>query len=120
MNTCKECTWWVGFSSGGMGYCHRFPPTVVNDGARCVYPTVLAGDYCGEHSVCSTVRATLPTSILQLQLSVRAENVLARNGVHTVNQLVELGERNVSEFKGFGETSVREVRRKLAEEGIVW
>jgi DNA-directed RNA polymerase alpha subunit len=48
-----------------------------------------------------------------LQLTVRAYNVLKREGVHTVGQLLaiydEKGEKGFEEMRNIGETSIREV-----------
>ena len=60
----------------------------------------------------------LDTSTQELELSVRASNCLESIKVETIGQLVELTEADLIKIRGFGKTSLREVRRKLADIGL--
>lgn len=60
------------------------------------------------------------TSIDNLDLSVRARNVLARNGITTVAHvlaLLDLDSSKMLELRGFGEKTLDEVVEKLQEKG---
>jgi len=60
----------------------------------------------------------LNLSIHDLELSVRASNCLESAGVERVAQLVELTDADLLKLRSFGRTSLREVKRKLAELGL--
>jgi len=60
----------------------------------------------------------LKTPIQELELSVRASNCLESVKVETVEQLVKLTESDLLKIRSFGKTSLREVKRKLAELGL--
>ncbi|MBN2456540.1 MAG: DNA-directed RNA polymerase subunit alpha, partial [Sedimentisphaerales bacterium] len=52
------------------------------------------------------------------ELSVRASNCLESAKVETVRHLVKMGESDLLEIRSFGKTSLREVKRKLADIGL--
>ena len=54
-------------------------------------------------------------SISELELSVRASNCLEAAKVDTVGQLARLTESELLRIRSFGKTSLREVKRKLAD-----
>ena len=56
--------------------------------------------------------------IQELELSVRASNCLESVKVETVRQLVKMTEAELLEIRSFGKTSLREVKRKLADIGL--
>ena len=62
-----------------------------------------------------TGRRSALTPIEDLDLSLRAYNCLKREGINTVGQLTELGEWNLLDIRNFGQRSIEEVKRKLAE-----
>ena len=57
----------------------------------------------------------LNTSIEDLGLTARTANALVNNDIHTVHDLVTLGEQDLRELKGFGSKALDEVKDKLAE-----
>ncbi len=57
----------------------------------------------------------LAMSIQELELSVRADNCLESVKVETVGQLVKMTEADLLKVRSFGKTSLREVKRKLAD-----
>ena len=60
----------------------------------------------------------LRTGIGELELSVRAGNCLESIKVETVGQLVKMTEADLLKVRSFGKTSLREVKRKLADIGL--
>src|SRR5262249_19381324 len=62
--------------------------------------------------------AKLAMPISELDLSVRARNCLASANIATVGQLVQMDESSLLKLRSFGKTSLREVKRKLAEHGL--
>ncbi len=63
-------------------------------------------------------RGILDQSLSVLDLSVRARNCLDAENIRTVGQLVRMTEADLMELRNFGQTSLREVRRKLGALGI--
>ena len=60
----------------------------------------------------------LNMSLAELRLSVRAGNCLESENINTVRDLVERTEDQLMEVRNFGETTLTEVREKLAELGL--
>lgn len=60
----------------------------------------------------------LSMTIAQLDLSVRASNCLESAKVATVGELVRMTEPDLLKVRSFGRTSLREVKRKLADLGL--
>ncbi len=60
----------------------------------------------------------LNTPISELELSVRANNCLESVKMETVGQLVKMAEADLLKIRSFGKTSLREVKRKLADMGL--
>jgi DNA-directed RNA polymerase subunit alpha len=57
-------------------------------------------------------------SLAELELSVRATNCLESEGITTVRDLVLRTDEELLEVRNFGETTLREVKTKLAERGL--
>ena len=62
--------------------------------------------------------AKLNTPISELELSVRASNCLESVKVETVGELVKMTDADLLKIRSFGKTSLREVKRKLADIGL--
>jgi len=60
----------------------------------------------------------LSIPIQELELSVRASNCLESVKVETVSQLVQMTDADLLKIRSFGKTSLREVKRKLADIGL--
>jgi len=60
----------------------------------------------------------LGMSLAELELSVRATNCLETEGITTVKDLVIRTDDELLEVRNFGETTLREVKQKLAERGL--
>jgi DNA-directed RNA polymerase subunit alpha len=64
------------------------------------------------------MQTKLNMPIQELELSVRANNCLESVKVETVRQLAKMTEAELLEVRSFGKTSLREVKRKLADLGL--
>ncbi len=60
----------------------------------------------------------LDTPIASLNLSVRARNCLDSENIRTVRQLVKMSEQDLLELRNFGQTSLKEVKKRLGEKGL--
>jgi DNA-directed RNA polymerase subunit alpha len=58
----------------------------------------------------------LPISVLDP--SSRAENVMQANSIATLRDLVSRNDEEMAHLKGFGKTSLREIKKKLADLGL--
>jgi DNA-directed RNA polymerase subunit alpha len=68
-----------------------------------------------EPAVDEELAQKLNMPIQELELSVRANNCLESAKVETVGQLVKMTEADLLKIRSFGKTSLREIRRKLAD-----
>jgi DNA-directed RNA polymerase subunit alpha len=64
------------------------------------------------------LRKVLRTPITDFELSVRARNCLANMNIRTLGDLVSHTELDLMGFKNFGETSLNEIKRLLANRGL--
>ena len=71
-----------------------------------------------EAEVDEELEAKLNTPIQELELSVRASNCLELAKIETVRQLVQMSEAELLKIRSFGKTSLREIKRKLADVGL--
>lgn len=62
--------------------------------------------------------AKLAMPMESLDLTVRSSNCLESNNIQTVGQLVRMTDADLLKIRSFGKTSLREVRRKLADLGL--
>ena len=62
--------------------------------------------------------AKFGTSLQELEFSVRASNCLEASNIETIGQLVKLTEADLLKLRSFGKTSLREIKRKLADMGL--
>ena len=62
--------------------------------------------------------AKLSTPLQELEFSVRASNCLEASNIETIGQLVKLTEADLLKLRSFGKTSLREIKRKLADMGL--
>ena len=60
----------------------------------------------------------LDMKVEELELSVRAANCLESEKLDTVRQLVRMTESDLLKIRSFGKTSLREIKRKLADIGL--
>jgi len=71
-----------------------------------------------EVAVDEELEAKLNTPIQELELSVRASNCLESAKIETVRELVAMNEADLLKIRSFGKTSLREIKRKLADIGL--
>ncbi|MEX0715986.1 MAG: DNA-directed RNA polymerase subunit alpha [Planctomycetaceae bacterium] len=64
------------------------------------------------------LESKLDQSLAELNLSVRATNCLESEGINTVRDLVSKGEDQLLQVRNFGETTLQEVRERLATIGL--
>jgi DNA-directed RNA polymerase subunit alpha len=69
-------------------------------------------------SIDPALEAKLSMSLAELSLSVRATNCLESENINTVRDLVNCTEDQLLEVRNFGETTLNEVRDKLADIGL--
>jgi len=69
-------------------------------------------------AVDQAIEAKLNMSLAELDLSVRATNCLEAENITTVRDLVTRTEEQLLELRNFGETTLAEVREKLADIGL--
>ncbi len=63
-------------------------------------------------------KALLLKPVSELEMGVRATNCLQAAKIRTVGELVALSDTDLLKVRSFGKTSLREVRRKLADLGL--
>jgi DNA-directed RNA polymerase subunit alpha len=71
-----------------------------------------------EPAVDEELAQKLNMPIQELELSVRASNCLESAKTETVGQLVKMTEADLLKIRSFGKTSLREIKRKLADIGL--
>ncbi|MBI2932087.1 MAG: DNA-directed RNA polymerase subunit alpha [Planctomycetes bacterium] len=64
------------------------------------------------------LRQKLSMSISELDLSVRSANCLSAEHIETIGELVARSEADLLKVRNFGKTSLREVKKKLADLGL--
>lgn len=64
------------------------------------------------------LQSKLDMTVQELDLSVRANNCLESAKIQTVRDLVKRTEADLLKVRSFGKTSLREVKRKLADMGL--
>ena len=67
-----------------------------------------------------TITKTLETPIEEVEFSVRAYNCLKRAGIHTVQDLVNKKEVEVTKIRNLGKKSLKEVLDKVEELGLTF
>jgi DNA-directed RNA polymerase subunit alpha len=76
-------------------------------------PTAATGE-----AVDHELERKLNMSLAELELSVRATNCLESEGITSVRDLVIRTDEELLEVRNFGETTLKEVKAKLAERGL--
>ncbi len=78
----------------------------------------IAGPEPEEEAVDEEMVQKLNMPIQELELSVRAGNCLEAVKVNTVGELAKMSDSELLKIRSFGKTSLREVKRKLADIGL--
>jgi DNA-directed RNA polymerase subunit alpha len=71
-----------------------------------------------EDTIDEELKKKLDMPLQDLELSVRASNCLETAKIETVGQLTKMHESELLSLRSFGKTSLREVKRKLADLGL--
>jgi len=71
-----------------------------------------------EKEYVSELEQKLGQPVESLDLSVRASNCLSSQKIDTIGQLVAMSDDELLKVRSFGKTSLREIRRKLADLGL--
>jgi DNA-directed RNA polymerase subunit alpha len=79
-----------------------------------VHSLLRGGSSGGDPALEHKLNMTIP----QLSLSVRAANCLESEKIHTVRDLVQHNEDQLLDIRNFGETTLTEVKEKLADLGL--
>jgi len=87
-------------------------------GAETVISESQAQEAGAEGIMDKALQERLSMPISQLDLSVRAGNCLESAKVATVGELARMSETDLLKVRSFGRTSLREVKRKLADLGL--
>lgn len=93
---------------------HLNPFVQYNELGRQVHATARGGPGSAE----AQLEAKLNMPVADLRLSVRAGNCLESEGIHVIRELVQRNEDQLLEIRNFGETTLTEVRDKLATLGL--
>jgi len=93
---------------------HLNPFVQYNELGRQVHATARGGPGSAE----AQLEAKLNMPVADLRLSVRAGNCLESEGIHSIRELVQRNEDQLLEIRNFGETTLTEVRDKLATLGL--
>ena len=64
------------------------------------------------------ITKTLETPIEEIEFSVRAYNCLKRAGIHTMQDLIDKREVDVTKIRNLGKKSLKEVLDKVKEMGL--
>ena len=71
-----------------------------------------------EETIDEELAEKLKIPIQELELSVRASNCLESEKIEAVGQLVKMTDADLLKIRSFGKTSLREIKRKLADIGL--
>jgi DNA-directed RNA polymerase subunit alpha len=81
------------------------------------WPVTEEADWCGEYRPAGVPPAsTEPVSVLTL--SVRASKCVERLGVRMLGELAALSDSEIMSVRNSGETTLAEIRARLAERGL--
>lgn len=87
-------------------------------GEETIAEEVITEEEIVEEKVDEELAEKLKTPLQELELSVRAGNCLESSKIETVGQLASMTEADLLKIRSFGKTSLREIKRKLADMGL--
>ncbi|MFC1633604.1 DNA-directed RNA polymerase subunit alpha [Planctomycetota bacterium] len=87
-------------------------------GEETVAASQIAEDEKEEQAVDEELAQKLNMPIQELELSVRASNCIESVKLQTVGELAKMTEGDLLKIRSFGKTSLREIKRKLADIGL--
>ncbi|MEM9365348.1 MAG: DNA-directed RNA polymerase subunit alpha [Planctomycetota bacterium] len=81
-------------------------------------PSIFSAARGGAGSPEAQLEAKLNMTLAEMRLSVRANNCLESENIQTIRDLVQRTEDSLLEVRNFGDTTLNEVREKLAQYGL--
>lgn len=81
-------------------------------------PSIFSAGRSGSGSAEAQLESKLNMKLSELKLSVRANNCLESENIATLRDLVQRTEDQLLEVRNFGDTTLNEVREKLAQFGL--
>ncbi len=81
-------------------------------------PSIFSAGRGGSGSAEAQLESKLNLKLAELRLSVRANNCLESENIATLRDLVQRTEDQLLEVRNFGDTTLNEVREKLAQYGL--
>jgi DNA-directed RNA polymerase subunit alpha len=87
-------------------------------GDETVAASQIAKSETEEEAMDEELAQKLNMPIQELELSVRASNCLESAKIQTVGELVKMTDADLLKIRSFGKTSLREIKRKLADIGL--
>ncbi len=81
-------------------------------------PSIFSAARGGAGSPEAQLEAKLNMTLAEMRLSVRANNCLENENIQTIRDLVQRTEDSLLEVRNFGDTTLNEVREKLAQYGL--
>ncbi|MEM6689062.1 MAG: DNA-directed RNA polymerase subunit alpha [Planctomycetota bacterium] len=81
-------------------------------------PSIFSAARGGAGSPEAQLEAKLNMTLADMKLSVRANNCLESENIQTIRDLVQRTEDSLLEVRNFGDTTLNEVREKLAQYGL--
>ncbi|WP_145416960.1 DNA-directed RNA polymerase subunit alpha [Planctomycetes bacterium K23_9] len=85
---------------------------------REIGPSIFSAARGGAGSPEAQLEAKLNMTLAEMRLSVRANNCLESENIQTIRDLVQRNEDSLLEVRNFGDTTLNEVREKLAQYGL--
>jgi DNA-directed RNA polymerase subunit alpha len=87
-------------------------------GEQVVVEDVVSDEEVAEDTIDEELIQKLNMPIQELELSVRASNCLEAIKINTIGEIARMEETELLKVRSFGKTSLREVKRKLADMGL--
>lgn len=87
-------------------------------GEQVVVEEVVSDEEVAEDTIDEELIQKLNMPIQELELSVRASNCLEAIKINTIGEIARMEETELLKVRSFGKTSLREVKRKLADMGL--
>ena len=87
-------------------------------GEQVVVEDVVSDEEVAEDTIDEELIQKLNMPIQELELSVRASNCLEAIKINTIGEIARMEEAELLKVRSFGKTSLREVKRKLADMGL--
>jgi len=128
---CEDCRYWTlsedyreykppSWANYAIGWCKRYPPSkYMEQVGFSIHHETENDDWCGEFKAKDKPSdEILARSVRTMNLSVRSWKALKRAEVDTIAKLTEKSEYDLLCQRNFGQTSLWEVKKNLADLGL--